>query len=313
MSSSPSSPSSPSALCAVLGVDRPVLLAPMAKIAGGVLAAAVSEAGGMGFIGGGYGDLGWLAEQVELAGEARVGIGMVVWTLTPGALDAVLGHEPAAVWLAFGDPTPHVPAVHEAGALAVCLAATVGEAHEAAAAGADVIVVQGAEHGGHGRHGRSLFGLLPAIADVLPTMPLVAAGGITDRRGYDAAVALGAAGVALGTAFYATHEAIDVPAAKQRLVDAGGDDTVRNVVYDIVRGPEWPAGYDGRSLRSELTDRWVGHEDDLRSVAAEMADRHAEATRTGDVDFRVVWAGEGVDMIERVVPAADVVTRFPRP
>lgn len=301
----------PQDLCTVLGIKRPVLMAPMAKIAGGELAGAVSAAGGIGIVGGGYGDEGWIAEQMRLTRGERVGIGLITWNMHDGAVESALTHEPAAVWLSFGDPAPHIPTIHDAGAIAICQVGTVDEAVAAVDAGADIIVVQGSEAGGHGRPGRALFGLLPPICDALTTTPVVAAGGITDRRGFDAALALGAAGVALGTALYATQEALDVPAAKDRLVLARGDDTVQSRVYDLVRGPEWPAEYTGRSIKTKLTDTWAGREETLRIDVEPIAAQHAEAAANADMSIRVVWAGEGLDLIEDIVPANEVIERFP--
>lgn len=294
-----------------LGITRPVLLAPMAKIAGGRLAAAVSAAGGLGFVGGGYGDRGWIAEQMHHCADHPVGIGLITWNMNDGAVTAALEHQPAAVWLSFGDPTPYIAEIHEAEARAVCQVGTVVEAVAAVEAGADVIVAQGSEAGGHGRTNRTLFGLIPAISAACPGVPLVAAGGITHAAGLQAVQALGGAGVALGTALYATAEANDVDAAKQRLVEATGDDTVHSVVYDLIRGPEWPAEYSGRSLRTTLTDEWAGREDDLRPVVAPLIEDHVRATAEADMSVRVVWAGEGVDAIRTIEPAADVVQRFP--
>ncbi len=294
-----------------LGIQRPVLLAPMAKIAGGRLAAAVSQAGGLGFVGGGYGDQGWIAEQMQHCVDRPVGIGLITWNMNQGAVTAALEHEPVAVWLSFGDPTPHIAEIHEAGAAAVCQVGTVAEAVAAADAGADVIVAQGSEAGGHGRTNRTLFGLLPAISAACPDVPLVAAGGINNAAGLRAAQSLGAAGVALGTALYATVEANDVDAAKQRLVESTGDDTVHSVVYDLIRGPEWPAEYSGRSLRTTLTDEWAGREDELRPVVAPLVEDHTRAAAEADMSVRVVWAGEGVGAIEVVATAAEVVERFP--
>jgi nitronate monooxygenase len=283
----------------------------MAKIAGGRLVGAVSEAGGLGVLGGGYGDPAWIEEQLTEANGARIGIGLITWNLADGAVENALSHNPAALWLSFGDPGPHAAAVADAGAKLICQVGSVDEAVQAAEAGADVIVAQGNESGGHGQSNRALFGLLPAVVAAVAPIPVVAAGGIVDRRGYDAASAFGASGVALGTAFYATEQALDIPAAKQRLVDAGGDDTVRGLVYDIARGPEWPAEYSGRSLRTDLTDRWSGREDEMRAQAEPIRAAHAKAAADGDMSLRVVWAGEGIDGITEVRDAADVVAQFP--
>lgn len=296
----------------VLGIDRPVIGAPMAGVAGGELAAAVSRAGGLGMVGDGYGRPGELEEQMGLTGDARVGIGVITWNMAPGAISRILEYSPVAVWLSFGDPAPHIAEIRDAGAVAICQVANVGEAAEAAQAGAQVIVAQGSESGGHGRPGRSLFALLPAVVDTIAPIPVVAAGGISDLRGYRAVTELGGCGVALGTALYASEEAIDTAAAKQRLVDHGGDDTVRSVIYDIVRGPNWPEGYNGRSLRSALTDQWLGREAELLADPDAEIDRYQQAVADQDMSIRVVWAGEGIDAITAVEPAAAIVGRFPQ-
>lgn len=300
----------PARLCELLGIDRPVLMAPMAKIAGGKLAAAVSDAGGLGILGGGYGEPTWIADQMQHVGNSKIGIGLITWHMREDAVESALAHNPRALWLSFGDPAPHISKIKDAGVAAICQVGTVDEAVAAADAGADVIVAQGSEAGGHGRPGRALFGLVPAIAAAVPQIPLVAAGGITNQRGFDAARALGACGVALGTALYATDEAQDVPAAKQRLVDCRGDDTMHSRVYDLVRGPEWPDEYTGRSIKTELTDQWAGREDVLRLEVEPIIELHAAAAANNDMSIRVVWAGEGLDSITAIEPAADVIGRF---
>lgn len=303
-------PNDPARLCELLQINRPVLMAPMAKIAGGKLAAAVSNAGGLGILGGGYGEPTWIADQMQHVGDATIGIGLITWHMQDDAVESALAYEPSAVWLSFGDPAPHIAMIHDAAAVAICQVGTVDEAVAAADAGADVIVAQGSEAGGHGRPGRALFGLVPAIAAAVPQIPLVAAGGITDQRGFAAAQALGACGVALGTALYATDEAQDVPAAKQRLVDSRGDDTMHSRVYDLVRGPEWPDEYTGRSIKTTLTEQWAGREDVLRLEVEPVIELHAAAAANDDMSIRVVWAGEGLDSITAIEPAASVIERF---
>jgi nitronate monooxygenase len=110
------------ALTETLGIRHPLLLAPMAFVAGGRLAAAVSDAGGLGFIGGGYGDAEWLEQEFQEAGATRIGVGFITWTLArqPALLDKILKHKPAAIWLSFGDPEPYVQSIRSAGALLVC-------------------------------------------------------------------------------------------------------------------------------------------------------------------------------------------------
>ena len=138
-------------LTQTLGIERPVLLAPMDLVSGGRLAAAVSHAGGLGMLGGGYGDDDWLDREWQ-RGNARIGCGFITWSLAkrPQVLERALVHRPAAVMLSFGDPRPFAPAVRNAGARLICQVQTLSQAHEAMEAGADVIVAQSTEAGGHG-------------------------------------------------------------------------------------------------------------------------------------------------------------------
>jgi nitronate monooxygenase len=297
------------ALTEMLGIHHPLLLAPMGNVAGGELAAAVSGAGGLGLIGAGYGDREWLARELDRCRiDAPFGVGFITWSLArqPELLDLALDRRPAAVMFSFGDPVPFVGRVHDAGARVICQVQTVADARRAVECGADVIVAQGTEAGGHGA-GRSTLALVPAVVDAAGTVPVVAAGGIVDGRGTRAALALGADGVLVGTRFIATPEALAPESAKRRIVAAGGDDTVRTTVFDIVRGYSWPAPYTGRALRNGFTERWHGREAELRDNLATEQAAYREAVQRGDVNTAVVFAGEGVDGIHAVEPAAAVV------
>lgn len=297
----------------LLGIEHPVLLAPMDYVAGGRLAAAVSHAGGLGLIGGGYGDGPWMEGEWTAAGNARVGCGFITWSLAkqPHLLDAALTHRPLAVMLSFGDPAPFAPAIRAAGAKLICQVQTLAQAREAAAAGADLIVAQGTEAGGHGQS-LPLLTLLPQVVDACPDIPVVAAGGIADGRGMAAAMMMGAEGVLLGTRFYATIEADAHPDAKQRIVAAGAGETVRSVVFDIVRGKSWPPEYTGRVIRNRHTERWLGKEDELRRDAADVARDYAAARDRGDFSIAAVIAGEAAALIHDIPPAAEIVERMVR-
>lgn len=178
----------------------------MDNVSGGRLAAAVSHAGGLGLIGGGYGDGDgdWIEREFVHAGNARVGCGFITWSLAnhTGLLDRTLLHRPAAIMLSFGDPRPFAAAIRAAGARLICQVQTVGQAREAVEAGADVIVAQGTEAGGHGGS-EPLLTLLPQVVDACPKVPVIAAGGIAEGRGLAATMMLGAEGVLMGTRFYA--------------------------------------------------------------------------------------------------------------
>ncbi len=298
-------------LTELFGIAHPVVLAPMGAATGGKLAAAVARAGGLGLIGAGYGDADWLAREFDLAGDARVGVGFITWSLAgkPRLLDLALARSPVAVMLSFGDPTPFAAAIKGAGAKLICQVQSVAQAREAAQAGADLIVAQGSEAGGHGAS-RGTLALVPAVVDAVAPIPVAAAGGIADGRGLAAALMLGAAGALMGTLFYATEECLASPAAKRRLVHAGGDDTLRTTVFDIARGYDWPAPYTGRAIGNDFTRRWHGREGELARVASAERERYAKAAAAGDVETAVVFAGEGIDLIHEIVPAEQVVTRL---
>ena len=297
-------------LTRLLDIKHPVLLAPMDLISGGRLAAAVSHAGGLGLLGGGYCDGDWIEREWASAGNARIGCGFITWALEkrPEALERVLAHRPAAVMLAFGDPRPFAPQIRGAGARLICQVQTAGQAREATEAGADVIVAQGAEAGGHGMS-ESMFTLLPQVVDACPSVPVVAAGGIADGRGLAAAMMLGAEGVLMGTRFYASQESAGHPEAKRRIVAAEGGQTVRSLVFDLSRGIAWPTPYAGRVLRNSHLDRWLGHERELADRSEDIQRDYAAARERDDFDVAAVIAGEGSALIQDIPPAGEIVER----
>ncbi len=296
------------ALNDLLGIKHPVLLAPMGNVSGGALAAAVSEAGGLGLIGAGYGDSDWLSREFDNAGGARVGVGFITWSLAkqPSLLDIAMKYKPAAVMFSFGDYLPFLPAVRDAGAKIICQVQTLVQAREAAAAGADLIVAQGTEGGGHGG-ARSTFTFVPAVVDAVAPIPVVAAGGIADGRGLAAALMLGAAGVLIGTRFFASEEALGHANAKRFIVDSEGDNTLRTRVFDIVRGYPWPEHITGRVPLNRFSAQWHGRESALYAGLASQQADYGEAADRGDTDTAVVFAGEAVDLIDSVKPARAIV------
>lgn len=293
-----------------LGIEHPVLLAPMDYVSGGRLAAAVTQAGGLGLLGGGYGDEAWLGREWDRAGNARIGCGFITWSLAkrPELLDRALARQPAAVMLSFGDPRPFAPAIRASGARLICQVQTVAQACEAVEAGADVIVAQGTEAGGHGQS-LPLNTLLPLVADACPGTAILAAGGIADGRGMAAAMLLGAEGVLLGTRFYATEEAEAHPAAKRRILDAGPGDSVRSIVFDIARRNRWPEPYTGRVLRNALAERWLGREAEMAATETVAAEYDA-AREAGDFDTAAVIAGEAAALIQDIPSAREIVLRI---
>ncbi|MDP2084623.1 MAG: nitronate monooxygenase [Gemmobacter sp.] len=296
------------------GLTHPVALAPMAGAAGGALAGAVARAGGLGLLGGGYGDADWIAAEWDRAGGAPIGIGFITWRLTPALLNAALVRGPVAVMLSFGDPAPFAPAIHAAGVPLICQCQTVDHARAALDAGAQVIVAQGAEAGGHGDR-RGTMTLVPELADLLaagtPNTLLLAAGGIADGRGLAASLMLGADGVLVGTRLWAAAEALVPPGFHAAAVAATGDVTVRSSAPDAARLLDWPAPFTIRTLRSAFTDRWGGHTAALRAPEGEAARADwAAAQAAGDASAGTPVAGEAVGLIHDIPPAAAILSRL---
>lgn len=303
-----------STLCPLLGIRHPLLLAPMAGISGGRLAAAVSGAGGLGFVGGGYGSRDWLVEQLALCAGQPFGVGFITWALArqPELLDVALQAGPRAVLLSFGELGAAGTRVRDAGVTLIAQVQTVRQAVDAAAAGADVIVAQGGEAGGHGGW-RGTMALVPAVVDAVAPLPVVAAGGIADGRGLAAALMLGAAGVLCGTAFYACDESLAHDEAKRRLLLASGDDTVKGPLFDWLRGLDWPAGpWSLRTLRNASTDRWADDLPALRRALPEQQRLFGQARERADFDVAPVIAGEAADLVRERRPAHAVVTAMVR-
>jgi nitronate monooxygenase len=286
----------------------------MAFAAGGLLAASVTSAGGLGLIGGGYGDSAWLEREFAAARNARVGCGFITWSLAskPEMLNAVLERSPAAIMLSFGNPIPFGAKIKAAGSKLICQIQSRQHAKEAVEAGADIIVAQGAEAGGHGMV-RATMTLVPETADFLaekaPATLLVAAGGIADGRGLAAALMLGADGVLIGSRFWASKEAVVHRSLQQRAITATGDDTVRTRVADIARGYAWPAEFTGRLVETTFVQEWHGREDQLTEdeTLARERRRYLSAMEAGDAENTGVWAGEAAALIRDVRPAADLL------
>jgi nitronate monooxygenase len=295
------------------GLSHPIMLAPMGGVSGGALAAAVSNAGGLGMVGGGYGDAQWMKRELELA-AARAqrpwGVGLITWNATRAAVDLALSYAPRAFFFSFGDASPYVDAVKAKGCALVIQVQDLRGAREARAMGADFIVAQGAEAGGHGAT-RATLPLVPAVVDAVDPLPVLAAGGIGDGRGLAAALALGACGAVIGTRYCATHEALIHPLALQRLVAADGDHTERTRVFDVARGYDWPQPYTGRALRNRFTEHWHGRESALAADSAAL-EGYRQAQQRGDFDLALVWGGESVDLISRVEPAGTLTERIGR-
>jgi nitronate monooxygenase len=300
-----------------LGIEHPIFSAPMAFAAGGKLAAAVSSAGGLGMIGGGYGDADWLKQQFAAAGNMKVGCGFITWSLArqPELLDLALSYSPAAIMLSFGSPEPFAARVKATGTLLICQVQTMDRARAAVDVGADIVIAQGAEAGGHGAS-RATLTLVPEVADMLakaaPNILLLAAGGIADGRGLAASLLLGADGVLIGSRFWATAEALVNPAFQNAAVAADGDSTIRTTVPDKLRKLDWPPPFTARVMNNRIIRDWHGRENELTESATVEREgaRYFAAMQSGDADNTGVWVGEAAGMIRDVPHAGDVVQRI---
>ena len=305
----------------------PMALAPMALASGGALAAACAQAGALGLVGGGYGDLTWTQREyslalTHLADDAaqlqRLGCGFITWKLDEdaSALDWVLdqAHTPRALMLSFGDPAPYAPRIARAGARLICQVQRLEQVAQAVDAGASVIVAQGSEAGGHGmnaHYGRGTMALVPEIADWLalhsPEVMLLAAGGIGDGRGLAAALMLGADGALIGSRLWATQESLAARGAQMQAVATDGDGTARSQVFDILRRKNWPEPYDFRAIRNDLHRAWEDRIDELLADPEPARHDYEAGVQAGDFHRAHATVGEAVGMIHDVPHAADLV------
>lgn len=290
----------------------PVIGAPMSPQSGGRLAAAISHAGGLGMIGvaasQSVAQLQADADECRALG-ARFGIGLMTWVLEkrPELLDAAIAARPFALSLSFGDPSPFVARIRDAGIELVCQVQDLQSALQAERAGATLLVAQGTEAGGH----TGAVGTLPLLQIVLDAvqLPVVAAGGIGNGRGLAAVLAAGAAGAWIGTRFLVAQEARNSERARERLVASSETDTVLTAVFDTVQRFAWPKQFRGRALRNGFTDAWHGREPALAND--ENARSQFEAARQAeDYDTAHLYAGQAVGLAKQVEPAASIVARI---
>lgn len=304
-----------------LGLTAPLICAPMGGVAGGALATAVSRAGALGMIG--MGSAGSVAalerELAELGDDLRgadglpFGIGLVEWGIArdPELLSRAIAAAPVLLSVSFGDwnapaLAPHwVTAARDAGILTVTQVATVQEAEVAAASGVDAIVARGSEGGGHGDHREPRDSLLAAVLGAVD-VPVIAAGAVSSAADVARVLDAGAVAAWVGTAFAAAEEALTSVDARAALIAATGADTVVTRAYDVALERPWPARFPERLVRTEFIDRWHGRETEL-ALDTEARAAFRAAAAAGDYSVVPVDAGEGVGLVTRVRPAAEVV------
>lgn len=282
------------------GLDVPLVGAPLAGVADGRLAAAISRAGALGMFGvPATGAASWITAQAATcaAGGRPYGIGLMAWALTGEQLEAVLAARPALVSVSYGPYAKYVEVLRQAGITVVTQAGTTDEALAAEQAGVDAVVARGAEGGGHGRGDVGTLPLLQSVLDAV-RIPVLAAGGIATWRGMAAVLAAGAAGAWVGTAFLGCVETTLSDAAAEQVLRAGETDTAYGRVFDVAQQLAWPVEYGGRALRNDYFTRWEGREDEL----ATSPEGRAELKPGG-----YVYAGQAVGLVRERRTAAEVV------
>ncbi len=306
------------------GLSTPIALAPMALASGGVLAAACAQAGALGLVGGGYGELDWTRREYALAEKdagntGRIGCGFIIWKLDEdaSALDWVLERRPRAVFLSFGDPRPYAGRIAAAGAELMVQVQRMEQVPMALEAGASVLVAQGGEAGGHGMdalNGRATMTFVPELADWLaqhsPDTLLLAAGGIADGRTLAAARVLGADGAVMGSRLWATRESLAASGAKAQAVEVDGDATARSSVFDILRRKNWPQPYDFRAIRNTLHRQWEGRLAELRAAPGPGRADYDAGVKAGDFSRAHATVGEATGLIRDLPGAADLIARI---
>jgi nitronate monooxygenase len=301
-------------LCDVFGIDVPILNAPMASAAGGELAAAVSAAGGLGFIGAMGHDAGWLRTQIRLVRERTgkpFGVGYISYRLPqqPELFEVAIDERVPVIAHSFADPAPYMAAARRAGVKVIAQVQNVAGALEAARAGVDAVVAQGAEAGGHTGF-ISVLSLVPDVVAAVAPLPVIAAGGIASGETLAAAFMLGADGAWLGTAFLASPESMYSANKKQRILEISASDTVLTRVFDLAKGEPWPEHIAGRAARNAFVEKWQGHEDELKTDRREAGAELAAGVSADEVATAPVWAGTGVGQVVDRASASEVVRRI---
>lgn len=312
----------------VLGFEYGVVQAPLGPdISGPELVAAVANAGAIGFLRAPDWEtpdyLRGLIKKTRTLTDKPFGVAVILAFPHEENMKAILAEKVAVVQVSWGDVREEL--VHEAHCAGVKVVPQVGsfeEARKAIDVGVDAIIVQGREAGGHVIGQDGLISLLPRVVDLVGDrdIPVIAAGGIVDERGYVAALALGAQGICLGTRFVATEESYAHPIYKRKLLEL--DETEYTNVFGRARWPgapqrvlETPFFKDWKSLpahESEINQPLIGHstingmEKDIRRFSGTVPNR----TTTGDIESMVLYAGEGVGLIKEILPAAEVVQRL---
>jgi enoyl-[acyl-carrier protein] reductase II len=298
-------------LCDLVGMDVPVVQAGMSIFTSAGLAAAVSNAGGLGSLGVWQRPAEQLRREVDElldATDRPYALNHVVPTLDPEAFELTLELAPRVVSFALDDAGDLMRRVHDAGSLVMQQVTTVHQAEVAADHGADIIVAQGGEAGGYGGSVATLA-LVPQVVDAVDPVPVLAAGGIADGRGLAAALMLGAAGVNLGTRFLASEESPVRDVWKESILASDSEAWIQLDFMNDLRPSPGTLGYGTRvrALRTDFTDRWQQRGDELRADPTPALTEIANAAAEDRLEELLVVGGQSAGLIRELRPAADIV------
>ena len=299
-------------LCAVLGIDVPIIQAGMSVHTSPALVVAVSEAGGLGSIGAWGRSVEALGEgirQIREETDRPFAVNHLPPDLDEESFALTLAAGVPVISFATGDPGDLVARAHDVGSLVTVQVTTVEHAEQAAELGVDVIIAQGGEAGGYGGEIATTV-LVPQVVGRVDPVPVVAAGGFVDGGGLVAALAFGACGISVGTRFLATTESPIHAEYQRRLTTAGATDAVKSPGFNLLSPKPGAVGYHTvvRVLRSSFVERvaTVERPEDAAGLVAELV----SAQRAGTGHELVAAAGQSVGRVERVESAADVVRQI---
>ena len=301
-------------LCDVLGIDVPIILAPMGSCTSAELAAAVSNEGGLGGIGSLFRTTAAIKRDIDVVKtltNRHFAVNHIPQMLDREAFEHTLQARPAVISFALGDPGDLVQQAHDAGAHVMLQVTTVAQARQAAERGVDVIIAQGWESGGYCGD-VSTMALVPQVVDAVSPIPVVAAGGIFDGRGIAAALMLGAAGVNIGTRFIASQESPASNTWKQAIVGAKSEDSFKAEVLNDITPLPGTAGFGTvlRSLHTPFLDEWSAKREEARRESESLKRQVFITHQAGRQHDTLLTAGQTAGGIGEVLPVAEIMRRL---
>ncbi len=311
-------------LCRRLGLEYPIIQAPIGSASRPRLVAAVANGGGLGMLAGSWLEparLRMAIRETQSLTNRPFGVNFVLEWDQAGRLEVALAEGVRIVSLTWGDPTALIPAIATAGAFSIHTVSSAAEAVAAQRAGVDAVVAQGWEAGGHVRGEVAMSVLVPAVRDAVGDLPVIAAGGIGDGRGVAAALVLGAQAAWLGTRFLATPEADAHQTYLDRIVAAAETNTLWSELFDL----GWPNA-PHRTLLNSTTRAWEQagrpappnrpNEGEPVAVGGDgqpllrYSDTIPTTATSGQTEALALYAGQSAGLIHDIVPATLLVKRL---